>query len=100
VIRDLRAAGEKLTVKDITTWYSDRHGEDHDRKVTTKWIGYVIRQKLRLRTQKSRGTFLIATGEEPKLARLFEKYGIDAADAGPAAGAQPNGPADEGEAAA
>jgi len=81
VVRDLRAAGEKLAVKDITSWYSDRHSEEHDKKITTKWIGYVIRQRLHLRTQKSHGTFVVAPGEEAKLARLFERYGIEPADA-------------------
>ena len=39
VIRDLLAAGTGLGVKEITSWFVDRYGEEYDRKVTTKWIG-------------------------------------------------------------
>jgi hypothetical protein len=65
-----------LSVKKITEWFVDRHGEDYERKITAKWIGNIIRKKLSLKTQKSRGVFVIPHSEEPKLARLYEKYGI------------------------
>jgi len=81
VIRDLLSSESgRLSVKDITTWFADRHGEDYERKVTTKWIGSVIRRKLHLRTQKSHGVFVLPPAERSKLGWLFEKYGI-----GPAA---------------
>lgn len=78
VIRDLVASGlgTKLSVKEITGLFTDRHGEDYERKVTPKWIGSVIRKKLGLKTQKSDGVFVIPPWEEPKLARLYEKYGV------------------------
>ncbi len=79
IIRDMIERGEQtLSVKDITSWFVDRHGEDFERKITPRWIGNVIRKKLSLKTQKSRGNFVIPVSEEPKLARLYEKYGISA----------------------
>jgi hypothetical protein len=80
VIRDLLAAGTGLGVKEITSWFVDRYGEEYDRKVTTKWIGSIIRKKLHLRTQKSHGVFVVAPTEMPKLERLFERYGVSLAD--------------------
>jgi hypothetical protein len=81
IIRDLLAAGEaKLSIKDITAWFADRHGDDYERKVTTKWMGGIIRKKLHLRTQKSHGVYVIPLSEESKLDRLFERYGIDPGD--------------------
>jgi hypothetical protein len=68
----------RLTVKEITSWFVDRYGEDYERKITTKWIGSILRKRLTLRTQKSHGVFVIPPSEEPKLARLFEKYGVEA----------------------
>lgn len=77
IIRDSIARGEeRLSVKDITDWFIDRHGADYERKITTKRIGNIIRKKLFLKTQKSHGVFLVPLSEEPKLARLYEKYGL------------------------
>jgi hypothetical protein len=77
IIKDLLASGEpKLSVKDITNWFVDRHGEEYERKITAKWIGNVIRRKLALKTHKSHGVFVIPPEEVPKLARLYEKYGV------------------------
>jgi cytochrome c-type biogenesis protein CcmH/NrfF len=77
IIRDLLDSGDsKLSVKDITNWFVDRHGEEYERKITAKWIGNVIRRKLALKTQKSHGAFVIAPWEVPKLPRLYEKYGV------------------------
>src|SRR5206468_12905997 len=74
VIRDILVSPfeTRLSVKDITSWFIDRHGEEYERKVTTKWIGGVIRKKLGLRTQKSHGSFVIPHAEVDKLQGLFE----------------------------
>jgi len=78
IIRDLAAASENptLSIKDITGWFSDRYGADYDRKITTKWVGYIIRKKLNLKTQKSHGVFVIPLSEMPKMERLCERYGV------------------------
>lgn len=79
IIRDMIAAGEtRLSVKDITSSFTDRNGADYERKITTKWVGYIIRRKLALKTQKSHGVFVIPPSEDTKLNRLYEKYGITA----------------------
>ncbi len=92
VIRDMVASPleAKLTVKEITALFSDRHGEDYERKVTPKWVGSILRKRLNLRTQRTKEGFTIPAHELPKLRRLYEKYGID----GPA---EPQAPADGGE---
>ncbi|HVA01094.1 MAG TPA: hypothetical protein VMV34_05485 [Terriglobia bacterium] len=45
-------------------------------RITPHRVGYLIRRKLGLKTEKHHGHFVIAVSEGPKLARLFEKYGI------------------------
>lgn len=77
-IRDLLAAsdGGSISVKEITSLFVDRHGEEYEKKITAKWIGGVIRRKLQIKTQKSHGVFIIPPGETVKLPRLYEKYGI------------------------
>lgn len=78
VIRDLLAASGNgsISIKEITSLFVDRHGEEYDKKLTAKWIGSVVRRKLQIKTQKSHGVFVIPPAETAKLARLYEKYGI------------------------
>lgn len=80
IIRDLDANGGKLSIRDITNWFVNRHAADYERKITTKWIGYVVRKRLHLKTQKSHGVFVIPASELPALRRLYEKYGIESDD--------------------
>ena len=49
---------------------------DYERKVTSKWIGTIIRKRLNLKTMKSHGIYLLPLSEQPKLDRVYEKYGI------------------------
>jgi hypothetical protein len=78
VIRDLLAASVNsfISIKEITSLFIDRHGEEYDKKITAKWIGSIVRRKLQIKTQKSHGVFVIPPPETVKLTRLYEKYGI------------------------
>jgi hypothetical protein len=73
-----------LAIKEIAERFIARHGEDFERKITPHWVGYIIRRKLGLRTEKRHGKYMIAAPEGTKLARLFDKYGVgaDARDLG------------------
>ena len=78
IIRDMLNSPfeNRLSIKDITSWFIDRHGNDYEKKITTKWIGWLIRKKLGLKTERNREGYLISLAEKDKLARLYEKYGI------------------------
>lgn len=78
VIKDLSSNSEKtgIFIKDITSLFTERFGLDYDRKITNKWIGNIVRKKLKLKTQKSHGVFVLSPTEKAKLDRLYEKYGI------------------------
>jgi hypothetical protein len=65
----------KLAVKEITSLFVDRHGEDYERKVTPKWVGLRLRKTLNLKPWKSHGNFVIHA-ESRRLGHLYEKYGI------------------------
>jgi hypothetical protein len=67
---------QRLSIKDIADLFIERHGTDYERKISNKWIGNIVRKKLNLKTQKSHGVFIIPLTEQPKLDRLYEKYGI------------------------
>jgi len=78
VIRDALAgsAAGVVSVKEIANWFADRHGEDYERKVTPKWIGSLIRKRLRLHPERVNGVFVILPAELPRLKRLYVKYGL------------------------
>jgi len=78
IIQELQETGYGLgiSIKEIATRFIEQHGEDFERKITPHWIGHIIRRKLGLKTAKRHGSYVIASSEAPKLARLYEKYGI------------------------
>ena len=76
VIRSLVAAGELLSVKAITARLSEVYGNEYDRRISTKWVGGIIRRRLNLVTQKSHGVFIVPPSQHPKLPQLFEKFGL------------------------
>jgi len=65
-----------LSVKAITGWFTDRYGEDYERKITGKWIGNIIRKRLSLKTERQGGLFIISESQKSKMERLFERHGI------------------------
>ncbi len=75
--------------KDIADWFADHHGDEYDRKVTAKWVGWIIRRRLHLQTEKRHGVFAIADGSLPKLERLYERHGVSRDESGAAAEAPP-----------
>jgi hypothetical protein len=77
-----------LAVKEITERFIARHSEEFDRKITPRWVGFIIRQKLGLKTERRETGYVIASGEAPKLPRLYAKYGL-AANPKPPADAPP-----------
>jgi hypothetical protein len=79
IIRDMLAADDRaaLSVKEITSWFVERHGAEYDRKITPKWIGGLIRRRLGLKTQKTGGVFAVPRDEDPRLPGLYARYGIE-----------------------
>jgi len=71
-VNDLRELARRYNREMI----ADRHGSDYEKKITSKWIGSVIRKKLNLKTQKTRDGYIIPSSELTKLERLYEKYGV------------------------
>lgn len=83
VIKDLFVRSEKgvLSVKNITSAFINRYGDEYEKTISPKWIGTIIRKRLHVKTQKSRGVFVIPLSEKPKLDLLWERFGIVQQDA-------------------
>ncbi len=65
-----------LAIKEIAERFIARHSEDFERKITSHWVGGIIRRKLGLKTERHAEGYKIALGETGKLALLYEKYGL------------------------
>lgn len=77
VIRDLTTSSEAPpTVREIAADFADRHGDEIQGRVTPHWIGWQIRQRLGLSTQRRSNGYVIAPSEATKLASLYERYGL------------------------
>ena len=77
IVREMASPHKKrLSVGDITSRFIDLYGEDYEHKVTTRWIGNIIRKKLNLKTHKSHGVYVISHVAKAQLEHLYEKYGI------------------------
>lgn len=85
IVRDMLASepSRLIAVKDVTTWFAERHGAEFQRPVTARWIGNILRGRLGLKTYKSHGVFAVMPGELEKLPRLYEKYGVSPTEPSP-----------------
>jgi hypothetical protein len=80
IIQKLFGMMEEPTIKEITSHFVEHHGNDYEKRITPKWIGSVIRRKLKIKTEKRMEGFVIPGSELHKLERLYEKYGISETD--------------------
>lgn len=67
---------ENFSISAITQTFITQSGMAYERSITAKWIGSVIRKKLRLRTRKKHGVYVISENQKQKLKRLFGRYNV------------------------
>lgn len=65
-----------IPLSEVTRRVIERHAKDFDRYVTPRYIGELVRKRLRLVTHKSHGVYVIPRTEASKIAFLAERFGI------------------------
>lgn len=65
-----------IPLSEITRLFIERHGSDYDRSITNRYIGYLLRKRLRLHTHKSHGVYVVPLSEKSKVEALCARYGI------------------------
>ncbi|MEK7538493.1 MAG: hypothetical protein AAB552_01490 [Patescibacteria group bacterium] len=65
-----------ISLGEITNLFTERHGADYDRPITTRYVGHLLRTRLRLHTEKSHGVYVLPLSEKPKIEALCLRYGI------------------------
>lgn len=69
---------DTIPVKDITSRYIEEYGEktDFGKHVNSKWIGWIIRKNLKLKTFRTEDGYIIPKSEQERLENLYRKYGL------------------------
>ena len=65
-----------VTVAEITRRFNERMAQEFGTPMTPKWVGGVIRNKLRLDTMKTGGVYVVPCTERVKIGVLAKRYGI------------------------
>lgn len=68
---------EVVSIKDIMEEYILKFGEknDYGKPVNAKWIGWLVRKNLKLKTKRTENGYVIRR-DQPKLENLYRKYGL------------------------
>ena len=65
-----------LSVSDITNIFTADFSSFYEQKITPKWIGSIIRRKLRLSTRKKNGVYILSENQKDILKNLYSKYDV------------------------
>jgi hypothetical protein len=65
-----------LSIADIAETFAKKFAGEYERPVTNRFIGGILRNKLRLTTYKSHGVYVLPVSEKPKVAELCIRYGV------------------------
>jgi len=67
---------KQISIKQITEIFSSQFSSNYDHRISPKWIGSVVRKKLRLSTRKSNGLYVLGENQKETLERLYAKYDL------------------------
>lgn len=77
LVRVLDNDAEKIvSLSDIAVAFKGEYGAEHDRPITNRWIGSVLRS-LGVRLYKRNGVFVVVPGQQVRMGILRERYGIE-----------------------
>lgn len=65
-----------IPVAEVTVTFVGRFGQEYDRPVTNRFIGGILRKRLRLLTYKSHGVYVMPATVKPKVDQLCVRYGV------------------------
>jgi hypothetical protein len=65
-----------IPVAEVTTAFVGRFGQEYERPITNRFIGGILRKRLRLLTYKSHGVYVVPASEQSKVEQLCIRYGV------------------------
>lgn len=72
-----KSDGASIPLREIANGFNTRHASDYNRFLSNKAVGTVLRKRLRLATQKSRGVYVVPASELPKIDVLAKRFGVE-----------------------
>lgn len=63
-------------VSEVTAVFASRFGQEYERPVTNRFVGGILRKRLRLLTYKSHGVYVVPMTEMSKVVQLCMRYGV------------------------
>jgi len=66
----------QVSVRDVASRFNAVHAADYGGPMSNRWIGQVLRKRLRIASHKSHGVYVIAASEQSKLQTLADRYGV------------------------
>jgi hypothetical protein len=66
-----------IPMKLIHKEFADRHGNEFDRPLTTRYLASILRRKLSIRIMKSMGVMAIPRSEESRIRVIGRRFGLD-----------------------
>jgi hypothetical protein len=72
----MRTEGAPWSVKDIAERFATRYGNDLERPVTPRWIGFQLRRRLGVSPVRRGGAFFVPESSDAQVAILFRRYGV------------------------
>ena len=65
-----------IPIADVTSAFATRFGSEYERPITNRYVGGILRRRLRLVTYKSHGVYVLPAGEKAKVDELCQRYGL------------------------
>jgi hypothetical protein len=73
----------RISVSDIANAFNRKADGGRGARVTNKWVGGFLRNRLRVATVKSHGVYVVPATERPKIDALAKRFGVTAAASDP-----------------
>lgn len=74
IIKQLQDEKQILSIKNITNEFFVQFADYYRKKLSGKWIGFIIRKKLNLRTIRRQNGYIIEPGQFKKIQEYFQRY--------------------------
>lgn len=66
-----------VSISEITEAFIERFGKEYERPISPRYVGHLLRNRLRLATYKRHGNFVLPTTQQEHFRVLAERYGIN-----------------------
>jgi hypothetical protein len=78
VLSDIFATSSEPTISiaSVTEAFIARYTSEYERPITNRFIGGIVRTRLRLQTYKSHGVYVLSRSEQSKIEELCIRYGV------------------------